>query len=62
MKIKCGICGRHGLFGGAVLHPRTRRPTTRCSRCRDDEAVSRKNAKSEVLYTCPNHVDLEVEQ
>lgn len=41
MKIKCGICGRRGLLGGAVLHPRTRRPTTRCSKCREGVCLSR---------------------
>ena len=35
LKIKCGICHSWGLFGGVVLHPQTRRPTTRCTTCRD---------------------------
>ena len=41
MKIKCGICGSWGLFGGAVLHPQTRRQTTRCLNCRDGVCLSR---------------------
>lgn len=39
MKIKCGICHSWGLFGGVVLHPQTRRPTTRCPTCRDGGGV-----------------------
>ena len=45
MKVKCGICGLWGLYGGVVLHPRTTRQTTRCATCRDDEVVVSRQEK-----------------
>lgn len=51
--IRCGICGRWGLFGGALLHPKTGRPTSQCVTCRDVVVVSRqeKNYKPPTIST-----------
>lgn len=44
--IRCGICGRWGLFGGALLHPKTGRPTSQCVTCRDVVVVVSRQEKT----------------